>query len=110
LYTVAQKPRPSAQFRSDAHRAPLSAFLFSRQADSLTRFRYSRVIACLLRPSSNSPEALWEHDEALPCPTRKNLFGKAQRLVRQSLETAVFSVAKQRLPDKSANTGHATNP
>ena len=61
------------------HRAPLSAFLFSRQADSLTRFRYSRVIARLLRPSSNSSEALWEHGEALPCQTGKNLFGKAQR-------------------------------
>src|ERR1700730_14183204 len=73
------KPSPSAQFRSNYHRAPLSAFSFSRQADSLTRFRYSRVIARLLRPSSNSPEALWEHGEALPCPTRKNLFGKPQR-------------------------------
>src|ERR1700726_2107782 len=61
------------------HRAPLSAFSFSRQADSLTRFRYSRVIARLLRPSSNLPEALWEHGEALPCPTRKTVFGKAQR-------------------------------
>jgi hypothetical protein len=59
------KPSPSAQFRSGCHRVPLSAFSFSRQADSLTRFRYSRAIARLLRPSSNSTEALWEHGEAL---------------------------------------------
>ncbi len=52
--------------RSGCHRAPLSAFSFSRQADSLTRLRDSRaVFRRVLRPSSNSPTAFWKHGEAL---------------------------------------------
>jgi hypothetical protein len=62
------------------HWAPLSAFSFSRQADSLTRLFTHVRFARLLRPSSRSTEGFleaWRGDA--PCPTQKNLFGKAQR-------------------------------
>ena len=52
--------------RSGCHRTPLSAFSFSRQADSLTRLRDSRaVFRRVLRPLSSSPTAFWKHGEAL---------------------------------------------
>ena len=101
------KPWPNCAIPIGCHRPPLSTFSFSRQADSLTRFRLlTRVFARLLRPSSNSTEALWESTTVQnliryrPSGTYFGRFRVGGKLVRQSLETAVFSVAKQRLPDK----------
>jgi hypothetical protein len=55
---------------------------------------------------SYTKESLWESTTVQnliryrPSGTYFGRFGVGGKLVRQTLETAVFSVAKQRLPDK----------